>query len=164
MAGAVETGFMDGGKKAEAARLPLPFLSWWKLMGSTLQCWNGHVLRPFCQPRTDLTALAGVNRACFRQNLDSSLRTREKHSLREAAASVLPPWAHVPPSICVREEGSSRKGTGRSCLPQTSAGAPGRAPLCGVFLHSRPFRKKKKKVRPIVTNKLYSAFSDCEGR
>lgn len=143
----------------------LPFLSWWQLMDSTLQCWIGHVLRPFCQPRTDLTALASVNRACFRQNLDSSLRTRGKHSLREAAASVLPPWARVPPSICVKEEGSSRKGTGRSCLPQTRAGSPGRALLCGVFLHSRPFRKKKTKmVHPIVTNKLYSAFGDCEGR
>lgn len=143
---------------------PLPFLSWWKLMDSTLQCWNGHVARPFCQPRTDLTALAGVTRACFHQNLDSSLRTREKRSLGEAAASVLPPWARVPPSICVKEEGSSRKGTGRSCLPQTRSGSPGRAPLCGGIPAFSPFPKKKKKtVRPIVTNKLYSAFSDCEG-
>lgn len=149
MAGAVETGFMDGGKKAEAARLPLPFLSWWKLMGSTLQCWNGHVLRPFCQPRTDLTALAGVNRACFRQNLDSSLRTREKHSLREAAASVLTPWARVPPSICVREEGSSRKGTGRSCLPPNQRWRPRARPaLWGIPAFS-PFPKKKKKSVPL---------------
>lgn len=118
---------MDGGDKAEpesALFLPCPGgnSNGFHIVLLGRPCASTHFVSPAL---TSLASLAGVTYACFHQKSDSSLRTREKHSLREATAGVLHPWARVSPNICMEdrvEHGAEKGKAGHAS--QTQVGLP----------------------------------------
>lgn len=109
---------MDGGTRAEPASCPafFPVLSCpvlvETLMDSTLQRWNGHVLRPVGQPRTDLTHCTHwCDLSLFSSELGLfSENTRKTFSEGSNSQCPTPLGPCSPKYLCERGENRAEKG------------------------------------------------------